>query len=144
MVRPRRHRHVHHEIDVDYFKPKGVKLRELEQVLLNVEELEAIRHSDFLEIPQEEAAAKMNVSQPTYSRVLKQARNKIADALVSGKAIKIRGGIYKMPNKDGTGPIGKGPKTGRGMGNCEGQTSDMVRPLRGGGGPHGKGRRFQK
>ena len=25
-----------------------------------------------------------------------------------------------MPNKDGTGPEGKGPKTGRQMGNCEG------------------------
>ena len=24
-----------------------------------------------------------------------------------------------MPNKDGTGPEGKGPKTGRQMGNCE-------------------------
>lgn len=23
-----------------------------------------------------------------------------------------------MPQKDGTGPLGKGPKTGRGMGNC--------------------------
>jgi len=26
-----------------------------------------------------------------------------------------------MPNKDGTGPEGKGSKTGRQMGNCEGR-----------------------
>lgn len=36
-----------------------------------------------------------------------------------------------MPNKDGTGPEGKGYKTGRQMGNCKGAKPDEERPLRG-------------
>ena len=42
--------------------------------------------------------------------------------------------VYKMPNKDKTGPEGKGPKTGRQMGICEGINSNG-RGL----GPCGKG-----
>lgn len=33
-----------------------------------------------------------------------------------------------MPNKDGTGPEGKGAKTGRQMGNCEGKEPQEKRP----------------
>jgi len=41
-----------------------------------------------------------------------------------------------MPNKDKTGPQGKGPKTGRQLGNCEG-----AKPVQGRGmGPSGRGR----
>ncbi|MFH1770041.1 MAG: DUF5320 domain-containing protein [archaeon] len=37
-----------------------------------------------------------------------------------------------MSNKDGTGPEGKGPRTGRGMGNCKGsdENLDKARSLR--------------
>ncbi len=114
MVRPKRYRHVWHDVGFDYFKPRGVGLKELEEVNLNVEELEAIRLNDFLETEQITAAEKMKVSQPTYSRILKEARKKIADALINGKAIKIHGGVYTMPNRDGTGPRGLGG--GRGVG----------------------------
>jgi predicted DNA-binding protein (UPF0251 family) len=119
MVRPRRCRHVWHNVDFDYFKPRGVTLRELEEVNLNVEELEAIRLNDLLDMEQVAASEKMKVSQPTYSRILKDARKKVADALINGKAIKIQGGVYKMPNRDGTGPRGLGPGTGWGLGYCE-------------------------
>jgi len=64
-----------------------------------------------------EAAKKMDISQPTFNRLLASARKKIADALVNGKAIRIEGGIYKMaqpvqPMGPGRGRGGRG----RGMG----------------------------
>ena len=62
---------------------------ELEETILTLPEFEAIRLIDFKEIPQEEAAKKMEISQPTLSRILKSARKKISDALINGKAIKI-------------------------------------------------------
>ncbi|NTV23981.1 MAG: DUF134 domain-containing protein [Nanoarchaeota archaeon] len=118
MARPRRCRYVQNEVGFDYFKPRGVAMDALQEVKLNVEELEAVRLKDLLDLGQEESALKMEVSQPTFHRILKEARKKIADALINGKAIKIHGGVYTMPNKDGTGPEGKGPRTGKGRGNC--------------------------
>lgn len=46
-----------------------------------------------------------------------------------------------MPNQDGTGPRGKGPKTGRGLGNCAGLVKNTAnRPLRKKGARVGLGR----
>ncbi|MBW2984534.1 DUF134 domain-containing protein [Candidatus Woesearchaeota archaeon] len=119
-MRPRRFRRVMFGPNVDYFKPRGIALIDLDTVNLNIEELEAIRLKDFENMEQTEAAKKMNVSQPTFHRILQEARKKIADALVSGKAIQIQGGIYKMPGGDMTGPLGQGPMTGRGQGMAQG------------------------
>jgi predicted DNA-binding protein (UPF0251 family) len=66
----------------------------LERVSLVVEELEAVRLKDLEGLDQDKAAATMNVSQPTFHRIIESAHRKIADALVSGKAIKIGGGDY--------------------------------------------------
>ncbi len=99
MPRPRRWRHVQREADYNYFKPRGVPMNELDEIILHVEELEAIRMKDFQDMEQKQAAEKMKVSQPTFHRILKQARNKISDALINGKAIRIEGGKYKMAEK---------------------------------------------
>ena len=103
---------------MNYFKPQGVAMRGLEQVSLNVEEFEALRLRDYAELDQNSAALRMKVSQPTFCRVYRSARAKVARALVEGLAIKIHGGVYKMPNRDRTGPEGKGPLTGKGRGKC--------------------------
>jgi len=81
---------------VTYFKPAGIPLRSLEEVRLSVEEAEAIRLKDFERLEQEEGAEKMNISRPTFQRVLSSARQKIADALLNGKAIRIEGGNFEM------------------------------------------------
>jgi uncharacterized protein len=94
MPRPSIRRRVSFEPEVTYFKPAGVRLVELEEVVLAVEELEALRLKDFAGIEQEEAAAKMGISQPTFHRLILSARKKIADALVNGKAIRVDGGNY--------------------------------------------------
>jgi predicted DNA-binding protein (UPF0251 family) len=71
-----------------------VRLLELEEVILAVEELEAVRLKDLTGLEQEEAAVKMGISQPTFHRLLESARKNIADALVNGKALKVSGGNY--------------------------------------------------
>ncbi|MBT3720104.1 DUF134 domain-containing protein [archaeon] len=142
MVRPKHWRHVHNRVEFNYFKPQGVPLSQLEEERLDTEELEALRYTEIEEIEQKEAAHKMNVSQPTYHRILKNARKKVARALIQGKSIRIQGGKYKMPNKDGTGPEGKGPRTGRGQGKCvsgKDNELDLDRPLR-----RGRGRNCKR
>ncbi|MFH1770040.1 MAG: DUF134 domain-containing protein [archaeon] len=94
--RPRRHRRVHSEPNITYFKPRGVPLSELNESIVSVSEFEAIRLKDLEGIEQGEAAKKMDISQPTFHRLIISARKKIADAIVNGKAIKIEGGNYKL------------------------------------------------
>ena len=65
---------------------------EIEEVILHHDELEAIRLKDLLGIPQEEAAAQMKVSQPTFHRLLLSAHEKLARAVINGKALRIEGG----------------------------------------------------
>lgn len=81
---------------ITYFKPAGVPLSNLQEVCISVEEAEAIRLKDLEGLEQEECAQRMNISRTTFSRVLGSARQKMADALLSGKAIKIGGGNFEM------------------------------------------------
>ena len=76
--------------NVTYFKPKAVPLALLEEVELGVDELEALRLCDYKNLEQTEAAKKMKISQSTLQRILTSARKKVAEALIEGKAIKIR------------------------------------------------------
>lgn len=96
MVRPRLCRRVRFNPNVTYFKPRGIPLVDLEEIILNVEEFEAVRLKDLEGLEQEECAKKMNISQPTFHRLILSARKKIADAIINGKAIKIEGGNYKL------------------------------------------------
>ena len=72
-----------------YFKPHGVSMRDLEIVELSLEEIEAFRLRHIENKDQQEAAEKMKASTSTYQRILYSASAKIADALTTGKAIKI-------------------------------------------------------
>lgn len=94
MPRKPRCRKVENEPEVRYFKPQGIPVTALEEVLIKVEELEAIRLKDFMNLEQEDCARTMQVSRPTFQRILAQARNRIADALINGKALRIAGGDY--------------------------------------------------
>jgi len=94
MPRPRLARHVGFNPNVTYFKPAGVRAYELEQITISIDELEAVRLKDYEELDQSQAAEKMNISQPTFHRLLLSARKKLADAVVNGKAINIAGGNY--------------------------------------------------
>src|SRR5512145_2534351 len=80
------------------FKPVGIPVRELEEVVMALDEFEALRLADLDGLYQEEAATEMNVSRATFSRIIDSAHRKMADALVHAKALRIEGG-----------PVEKGP-----------------------------------
>lgn len=90
MARPIKPRQVFFDPNVTYFKPRAVPLSMLEEVDLGMDELEALRFCDFKNLSQVKAAKKMKISQSTLQRILASARKKIAEALIEGKAIKIR------------------------------------------------------
>lgn len=96
MPRPFRTRRVRFRPGITYFKPAGVPMSRLNEIVLTMEEFESIRLKDHERMEQSKAAEKMNISQPTFNRVLTSARKKIAEAITEGKAIKIEGGTYKM------------------------------------------------
>lgn len=89
MPRPCKRRRVRSRPNSSYFKPAGIRMVDLEESILNMDEFEAINLIDVNMIPQQEASEKMQVSQPTFSRILGSGRKKIADAIINGKAIKI-------------------------------------------------------
>jgi len=113
--RPKKLRTIRQKPEVTYFKPRGVYLSELKEVVLHFEEFEALRLVDLKDFNQEKAAEKMKVSRSTFQRVLASARKKTSQALVSGRALKIEGGDYKMPRGFGRGQ-GRGRGIGRGGG----------------------------
>jgi predicted DNA-binding protein (UPF0251 family) len=63
---------------------------------MTLDEFEALRLADLDGLYQEQAADAMNVSRPTFGRVLETARRKMADALVHGKALRIEGGTVEL------------------------------------------------
>ncbi|HOX42565.1 MAG TPA: DUF134 domain-containing protein [Myxococcota bacterium] len=74
------------------FKPAGIPARELDEVVLALDEFEALRLADLEGLYQEQAAERMGVSRPTFGRILDAAHRKLADVLVHGHALRIEGG----------------------------------------------------
>lgn len=96
MVRPTKERRVEYIPEYNYFKPVGIPRKELEEICLSIEEIEALRLKDMEGLTQEEAAERMEVSRPTFQRILTEARSKVARALIDGKAIRFQGGNYRL------------------------------------------------
>jgi len=92
MPRPHKPRRVQALPRVTYFKPAGIPVRRLEEVILTVDELEAIRLKDLEGLEQSQCAEKMGVGQSTLQRILATGRRKLARAIVEGKALRIQGG----------------------------------------------------
>lgn len=89
MTRPRKPRRLRFRPGVNYFKPVGIPLRHLDEVVLEGDEVEALKLHDVDCLEHIEAAKKMKISQPTFGRILNSAYKKIAKAIISGKAIRI-------------------------------------------------------
>lgn len=94
MARPTKFRKVEFFPENSYFVPMGKPKCELEEIVLKIEELEAMRLKDIEELNQEECAEKMQVSRQTFQNIIDSARKKVALALTEGKAINISGGHY--------------------------------------------------
>jgi predicted DNA-binding protein (UPF0251 family) len=85
------------------FGPRGGDLSSrdtIKEIVLKLEELESIRLKDQLGLSQDEAAKRMGVSQPTFHRILSEAHQKIAEAFIEGKAIRIEGGDYVLTKEE--------------------------------------------
>jgi predicted DNA-binding protein (UPF0251 family)/DNA-directed RNA polymerase subunit RPC12/RpoP len=101
MPRKKLHRRVTREPPVSVYKPAGIPAKDLEEILITIDEFEAIKLSDFEGLSQRDASAVMHISQPTFNRVLASARSKVAKGLVQGYVLRIEGGRYVLA--DGTG-----------------------------------------
>ncbi|QUI22695.1 DUF134 domain-containing protein [Vallitalea pronyensis] len=94
MPRPKKCRRVDFFPEHTYFKPRGIPMEDIEEMILNLEELEAMRLKDIEGLNQEQCAVRMQVSRQTFQNIIDSARQKVAEALTQGKAIHITGGIY--------------------------------------------------
>lgn len=74
------------------FKPAGTRLGDLETVALDLGGLEALRLADLVGLYHEAAAEMMGVSRATFGRILRDARRRVTDAVVNGKALRVGGG----------------------------------------------------
>ncbi|GAB4286059.1 MAG: DUF134 domain-containing protein [Marinilabiliales bacterium] len=90
--RPKRFRRVGKPPVMTGFKPMGAPVRNLEKVSVFAEEYEAIKLADYEKLTQEEAAQRMGISRPTFTRIYESARTKVADVLVNGKSLVFEGG----------------------------------------------------
>ena len=95
MPRPCKCRRIRCKPDTTYFKPRGIPVDELEEVILTLDELEAMRLADQCSYYQQIAAAKMNISRQTFGNIINSAHKKIADVILNAKALKIEGGAVK-------------------------------------------------
>ena len=80
------------------FKPSGVPRRFLKQIDLTIDEYEALRLTDYLQLEHLEASEKMNISRPTFTRLIEKARHKVAQAIVNGMELVIEGGNIDFVN----------------------------------------------
>ena len=94
MPRPRRFRRILKDPQIRCFKPENENLNSLSPIKINIDEFEAIRLRDYLDIQQKKSAELMGISQPTFHRILISARKKISKALIEGKRIVIVGEDY--------------------------------------------------
>ena len=99
MPRPCCHRWIAGSPVASVFKPVGIPVRELEEVVLTLDEFEALRLADLEGCYQEQAASQMRISRSTFSRVIESARHKVAEALVRGKALRIEGGPVRQQRR---------------------------------------------
>jgi predicted DNA-binding protein (UPF0251 family) len=92
MPRPQNNRIVHEPPHFNAFKPIGVTALDLEEVQLTLDEYEAFRLADHLGLSHAEAAEEMEISRPTFTRLIEKARKSIADFIIEGRLLTIEGG----------------------------------------------------
>lgn len=103
MPRPKKLRHCEGTICDRVFKPAGTPLRELRQIPLGHDELEAFRLCDKENLTQAEAGERMGVSRGTVQRLLSLARSKVATALSEGAALVFESSAAEGSEKNKTG-----------------------------------------
>jgi len=126
MPRPFKPRRVSTMPRYTYFKPTGIPMPLLEEVVLTVDEVEAIRLKDIERLEQHECASRMNVAQSTLQRILISAREKMTRAIIEGKALRIHGGPFALEGEEGV--CSHRHRRGRGHGSSELVQEDVTGP----------------
>jgi predicted DNA-binding protein (UPF0251 family)/predicted RNA-binding Zn-ribbon protein involved in translation (DUF1610 family) len=90
--RPKRFRRLGQPPRLKGFKPMGVPLSMSESISIQYEEYEALRLADYEGFSHQQAAEKMDVSRPTFTRIYEKVRQKLAKAFAEGKPMIIEGG----------------------------------------------------
>lgn len=96
MARPKNCREIGDSPGAYYYKPKGVPYSSLEEVVVTLDEFEALRLADHEGLYQQDAAERMGISRQTFGRIVDSAHRKIAEALVNGRALRIEGGDVRQ------------------------------------------------
>ena len=96
--RPGKYRIVRVDQKISQFSPRGRPGRP-EEVEIRIDEYEALRLADYQGLSQKEAAKSMRISQQTFSRILRKARNLVAKGITTGSAIRIQGGQYVISSR---------------------------------------------
>ena len=99
MARPFKARRVCSQPTIDVFGPLNQECET--RVELTLEEYETIRLIDLLDCTQEECATQIGVARTTVQAVYNSARKKLADCLVNGRQLQIRGGNYRLCPESG-------------------------------------------
>jgi len=105
MPRPQRCRNIKRPPLYNCFKPQGVPKSKLQVVKITIDEYESIRLADYEGLEHAEAAESMGVSRSVFSRLVKEARSKVARAIIDGCQLIIEGGevnfidsVYRCKN----------------------------------------------
>lgn len=90
MGRPKKYRKINCNPRANYFKPRGIPLRILDTIIIEKDEIEAMRLADSLNLKHKDAADKMQISRATFGRIVNSARKKMIESVLQGKAIEIK------------------------------------------------------
>ena len=94
MPRPTRSRRIEGYPEHWSFSPDNAD--DAEEVILALDEYEAIRLIDRERLTQEQCAARMGVARTTVTAIYENARAKLAQVIVDGKRLRISGGSYQI------------------------------------------------
>ncbi len=89
MPRPKKPRRLNSKPNVYYFKPRGIPLYKLEEIVLEKDEFEALKLHDVDGFDQKKSAESMEISQSTFARIIDKTHKKLANGIFFGKAIRV-------------------------------------------------------
>ncbi|MCB0283957.1 MAG: DUF134 domain-containing protein [Calditrichaeota bacterium] len=98
MKQPYRRRRIDEPPKFLNFKPSGIPRGMLKKIEISLDEYEAIRLADYMQLEHEEASEKMNISRPTFTRLIRSARQKVAKSIIEGHELIIKGGNIELLN----------------------------------------------
>ncbi len=85
------------------FAPLGAKQGKLREIVMTLDELEALRLVDLEKKYHAQAALSMGVSRQTLGNIVESARAKTTEAIIKGCVLAVKGGtiLKKAPRKSG-------------------------------------------